>query len=254
MPATARVPASSPPRAPSPPARRAAAIVEERRDASRQVAAIRHAEDRARLGVRQPPRQQHQLIGVVGPIGRLEHGVVGRALRFEAETPPRGPHQRMEPVARADSAGRELHHPVVAAHMLQLVHDRAADVGVAPRARVARQHDGRTPQPAGEGGRDRLVLEDLDGPPDAGLRGQRAGQRADIREWDTAAADAADARNRHDQRGETGHGADHPDESEDATASSAPEIVRLPAPVLTPGMGDAATATALLVLSWLPLF
>ena len=47
------------------------------------------------------------------------------------------------------------------------MHD--AEIGLVPRLRVARQDDRGTPQAAGEGRGDRLVLEDLDRPPDAGL-------------------------------------------------------------------------------------
>jgi hypothetical protein len=47
----------------------------------------------------------------ISPIVRLDHRVVAGALRFEAEPAPRGPHERMEPVAGADGAGRELHDP-----------------------------------------------------------------------------------------------------------------------------------------------
>src|SRR5688572_2209423 len=56
-----------------------------------------------------------------GASDRAQHRIVTGALAFEAELPPRDPHERVEPVEGADCAGGNLHDPVAALNVLQLV-------------------------------------------------------------------------------------------------------------------------------------
>ncbi len=105
--------------------------IEQCGDAHRKVAAAGHAK-RGLCASRHLLRQRHELLGVARTLVDAQHGVVAGTLGFETEASPRHPHQRMEPVRGADRAHRQQHGPIAAAHVFELMHDGAAQRGLAP--------------------------------------------------------------------------------------------------------------------------
>ena len=92
-------------------------------------------------------RQRQQVSGVVGSFdAEAQHRIVAGALTFVAQTAARDPHERVEPVSRAQELGRHLHQPVPALNMRQLMTEHDAHARLGPIAGVARENDFRPHQ------------------------------------------------------------------------------------------------------------
>jgi hypothetical protein len=140
----------------------ATTIVEHRGDARRQVAAVRHPEQRLHRSGRHALRERHQLLGIVRPFFADHHRVVTRALGFETQPPPRHPHQRMEPITRRRYARHDLHDPVSSLNVFEFVQQRAPELGVAPVAGIDREDNHGTSDAKRHRARHGLVLDELD--------------------------------------------------------------------------------------------
>ena len=108
-------------------------------------------------------RQRHQLFRVIRAFFADHHRVITGALRLETETPPRGPHQRVEPIAGGHHTGQDLHKPISSLDVFELVHQRAPQLGLVPFARVERQDDHGTGDAEGHRARHGFVLEQFNG-------------------------------------------------------------------------------------------
>jgi hypothetical protein len=87
----------------------------------------------------------------------------------------------MEPVKHAHYPHRQLHGPIAAPHVFQLMDDGALQVRFAPSGRVARQQDRGTPRTAGQRRGHSLVQQDFDGPANSLIRGEGLDHTAESR-------------------------------------------------------------------------
>ena len=82
----------------------------------------------------QRARQLDEMRGVIGAFDAAAHHlVVACVLAFEPEAPAGEPEQRIEPVDRAQQLGRELHDPVAATDVRELVRQHDSRALVASR-------------------------------------------------------------------------------------------------------------------------
>ena len=81
-------------------------------------------------------RKLDQMRGVIGALhAAAHHLVIARVLAFEPQPPAGDPEQRIEPVERAQQLRGELHDPVAAADVRELVRQHDARALVRPRIR-----------------------------------------------------------------------------------------------------------------------
>ena len=147
------------------------------------VAALRHPERLLRAPARHPPRERDELLGVRGALRAPDHTASSTRARRRGTGGARPSRRAGGTSRRRTRAGHHLDGPVAAPHVLELVDERAAQVGLAPRTRRGQQ-DRRSPHAARHRRRDRLVPQDLDGPrahrsrPQAIVRARQLGARA----------------------------------------------------------------------------
>ena len=85
----------------------------------------------------QRARQLDEMRGVIGAFhAAAHHLVIACVLAFEPEAPAGEPEQRIEPVDRAQQLGRELHDPVAATDVRELVRQHNSRALVASRLQL----------------------------------------------------------------------------------------------------------------------
>ena len=103
---------------------------------------IRHREDWLIGFSREPLGQRHQLIRVSRGLGATHYGVVARAFRFQNESPPQNPDERVKPVDGTYCSREAAREPVAAPHVFQFVNDGATQFLTLPAGRIDGQEDG----------------------------------------------------------------------------------------------------------------
>src|SRR5262249_58334066 len=81
---------------------------------------------------------------------------------FQAEPPPRYPHERMEPIHRTDEPRDHMRDRVATPNVLEFVNQRSLQRGVAPGFGVGWEDDHRTNDAACHRTGDRIVQQHID--------------------------------------------------------------------------------------------